>query len=359
MITNEFPPSIGGVQTHVYELSKAIVDLGHKVNVVTRRKDKSLPARETIAGINVHRIPLSNSHLLYDWQLKNYIKKLDRESKVDVLHVHGMRPLKGCSNLGIPVIFTNHTSSFLKRAAQNQKVLKKMAAQLKAVDWVLAPSQELVDATKKTGYEGPIKFISNGVDTQKFSPGHSDLRDRLGIPKDAFVAVLARRLYQKNGVLFLAQAIANLGHPSLHLVVAGDGSDRMEFESIISRAGLDDNVHMLGGVANSKMPDIYRACDVAVLPSLMEATSIAGLEAMACGLPLIGTNVGGIPVILEDRKNGLLVEPKSPEQLANALDEMIKNAAESKVMGDHSRKRAVEEFSWHSIAIETIKVYNS
>ena len=357
MLTNEFPPSIGGVQTHVYELSKALVSLGHELHVVTRWREKSTPRMEIRDGIYVHRITLAKSHWLYDWQLKQYIKKLNRQGKLDILHVHGMRPLKACAGLNIPVVFTNHTSSFLKRVKQDQKLLDKMAVQLDVAKLVLAPSEELADATRQCGYSGPVKFIANGVDTEKFSPGPSNLRGQLGIPQDAFVVAVARRLYEKNGVLYLADAVAQLNHPRLHLVVAGAGTDRETFENTVQTGGIEDRVHMLGGVANTEMPELYRGCNVSVLPSLMEATSIAGLEAMACGLPLIGTNVGGIPAILRHQDNGLLVEPRSPEQLANALNTLILDPSTCAQMGLRSRERATKEFSWETIATQTMTHY--
>ncbi|MBB5322241.1 glycosyltransferase family 4 protein [Marinobacter oulmenensis] len=359
MITNEYPPSIGGVQTHVHELSKALVALGHEVHVVTRWKDKTTLQTEMQDGIHIHRIALSKSHWIYDWQLSRYLNRLDQKIQLDVLHVHGMRPLKACSRLETPLIFTNHTSSFLKRAKQDKIHLDKMAAQLEPANLVLAPSEELAEATRKCGYKGPVEFIANGVDTDKFSPGPSNLRDKLKIPRDAFVVVLARRLYEKNGVLFLAEAFGKLKNPNLYLLVAGAGTEQDAFERIILDSGAKERVYMLGGVANGDMPEVYRASDVSVLPSLMEATSIAGLEAMACGLPLIGTNVGGIPAILRHHDNGLLVEPRSPEQLAEAITSLTDNPATCTQMGRRSRERTIEEFSWKAIGTQTIAHYES
>lgn len=357
MLTNEFPPSIGGVQTHVHELGRALAQLGHEVHAITRWKDKRTKREDSLDGIFVHRVHLANSHWLFDWQLRGHIQKIHRQSPVDILHVHGMRPLKACANLNIPVVFTNHTSSFLKRVDQGRKVLDKMATQLRVADLVLAPSEQLAEATRRCGYTNPVTFIPNGVDIEKFSPGESRLRTRLGIPDDAVVVTLARRLHEKNGVLYLARAIAQLDHPGLHLVVAGDGSERQAFEQIIRDAGKQEQLHMLGGVANSDMPDLYRASDLSVLPSLMEATSIAGLEAMACGLPLVGTRVGGIPAILHHDDNGLLVEPRCPNQLAQAIQALVAEPSLRARMGARSRQRAIEEFSWQAIAGSTLHAY--
>ena len=356
MVSNEFPPSIGGVQTHVYELSRAMVRLGHHVTVVTRLSDLSLPKEEFMDGVKVIRKKLSNNHFLYDFKLHRLLKKLIQKEGYQALHIHGMRPLKACKGLGVPVVFTNHTSSFLKRAKKGAKVLEKMRKQLVIADHILAPSDELVEATLKTGYEGPTSFISNGVDIGRFFPRENQIRVGLGIPEDAFVVVLARRLVEKNGVLYFAKAIAMTKREDLHVIVAGDGADRSAFEKIVEYAGCQDRVHFLGGVDNNKMPEVFSAGDVSVLPSLMEATSIAGLEAMACEIPLIGTNVGGIPVIIEDYQSGILVEPKSPEELSNAMIKLCDDRALAKEMGAYSLDKVKKEFSWDVIAQKTLEI---
>jgi glycosyltransferase involved in cell wall biosynthesis len=168
MVTNEFPPRIGGIQTHVYELSKALVKLGHQVCVLTRLRDTSLPQAETREGINIFRCKLLDSHLVYNWQLRRKLRGLISTYNIEIVHVHGMRPLVASKNLGVPVIFTNHTSSFIKRSQQGKNIQQKMLKQLEAASIVLAPSQILVEQTRATGYMGPIKFISNGVDIEKF-----------------------------------------------------------------------------------------------------------------------------------------------------------------------------------------------
>ena len=162
MVTNEFPPRIGGIQTHVYELSKALVKLGHQVCVLTRLRDTSLPRAETQEGINIFRCRLFDSHLVYNWQLRRKLRNMISTFTIEVIHVHGMRPLMASKNLDVPVIFTNHTSSFIKRSQQGEKIQRKMLKQLEAASTILAPSQILVEQSRKTGYTGPIKFISNG-----------------------------------------------------------------------------------------------------------------------------------------------------------------------------------------------------
>jgi glycosyltransferase involved in cell wall biosynthesis len=203
-----------------------------------------------------------------------------------------------------------------------------------------------------------VQFIPNGVDAQRFSPGSSDQRSRWGVADDETVILLARRLVAKNGVGVFAQAVTLLKSAGYRVIVAGDGPERKRIERILSNAGVRERCVLLGAVPNSLMPDIFRAADLSVLPSFLEATSITGLESMATGLPLVGTRVGGIPTLIADRETGLLVSPGNASELAAAMDTLVADSSLRKTMGQAARARAVEQFSWTSIARRTAAVYS-
>ena len=350
MVSNEFPPGVGGVQTHVFELSRALVQLGHRVRVLCRHRDKTVPARETVDGIDVERLSLPDNHLLYDWLLGRRMRQLCCKQGFDLIHVHGMRPLKASARQAVPTLFTNHTSSFVRRADGSAKTRRKMCAQLQHVSTVLTPSDILAQKTRQIGYTGPIAFIPNGVDNQLFSLGTSSLRGRLQIPDDALVIAIACRLEPVKGVRYLAQAVADIDEPRLHLVIAGEGSERAAIEQILLRKIDSGNAHMLGNVDNREMPEVYRAANLSALPSLMEATSIAGLEAMACGLPLIGSEVGGIPYIIEQESTGLLVPPESVVDLREAIERLLAHPQQCHAMGARAREKVAREFTWRHVA---------
>ncbi|MFV8781255.1 glycosyltransferase family 4 protein [Microbulbifer sp. SA54] len=357
MVSNEFPPSVGGVQTHVFELSRALVQLGHRVRVLCRRRDNSTPASEQLQGIEVERLSLPDNHLIYDWRLGRRLRQLIEQEGFELTHVHGMRPLRACARQKVPTLFTNHTSSFVRRAEHSQRTRDKMSRLLKPVASVLTPSEILAEKTRAVGYAGPITFIPNGVDNALFSPGPSDFRKQQGIPEDAFVIAIACRLVPVKGVRYLAQAVAEIADPRLHLVIAGDGNERAEIEQTLQHKIQNGLVHMLGAVDNAQMPDIYRAANASVLPSLMEATSIAGLEAMACGLPLIGSDVGGIPYIIRHESTGLLVDAESPQQLQNAIERLLKRPDDCEAMGQRALERVAAEFTWQHVAEQVLQHY--
>lgn len=357
MVSNEFPPSVGGVQTHVFELSRALVGLGHRVRVVCRHRDKSTAAFERLHGIEVERLSLPDNHLVYDWLLGRRLRHLVKREGFELTHVHGMRPLRACSRQKVPTLFTNHTSSFVRRAEQGVRTRAKMHKLLAPVATVLTPSEILAEKTRYVGYAGPVAFIPNGVDNVQFSPGSSDLRLQLSIPADAFVIAIACRLAPVKGVRHLAQAVAEIDDPRLHLVIAGDGNERADIEQLLQHKLKSGHAHMLGAVDNREMPRIYRAANASALPSLMEATSIAGLEAMACALPLIGSDVGGIPYIVQHESTGLLVEPESPKQLKTAIERLLKQPEHCKMMGQQAMARVAAEFTWQHVAEKVLLHY--
>lgn len=353
MLTSVFPPHVGGVESHVYELTKALIAAGHEVEVVAG----SLEEADKPFGFPVHRPHFFRAQALYDWQLARWLKKLHQAKRFDVAHVHGLKPAVAVRNLGIPTIFTNHTSGFLKRLNKSAFSRARSLKRIVHFNEIIAPSEELCDATRALGYLGPVTYIPNAVDIEKFKPGASPLRAKWGIADDKPVIVMARRLHEKNGVRYFAEAVAKLKNEDVHIVVAGDGDERGNVERIIREAGMSERVTMLGSVNNNDMPDIYRACDISVLPSLMEATSITGLESMASGLVLVGTHVGGIPALIEEGKTGFLVPPRDPEAMAEKLIPLIRDKARCKQMGEAAREKAKAEFSWPVIAGQTADVY--
>jgi glycosyltransferase involved in cell wall biosynthesis len=275
------------------------------------------------------------------------------------MHVHGMRPLGATRGLTVPTIFTNHSSGFLARLNASQHRKDRTSRELRHVAQLIAPSDELVEAARTLGYAGPATMIPNGVDPERFNPDGPSRRASLGIRDDEVVILLARRLVEKNGVVWFARGAGALRGSPVRIVVAGDGVERPEMEKVLSENGMLDRVMFLGSVSNSDMPSLFRAADISVLPSLAEATSIAGLEAMASGLPLVGTRVGGIPAIIEDNATGLLVPPRDPAAMGEALVRLVSDPGLRRQMGSAARARVEREFTWTQVVRRTIDVYQA
>lgn len=356
MVTTDFPPVVGGISAHVYELSKALVGLGCQVSVIARQAEQDVPLCEVLDGINIYRMPHRYPGFLYGLEISRFAKNIIQKTVPDLVHIHGMRPLEWFDSCGLPLVYTNHTSGYLKRIKKGgfrrTYLLKRLFAK---VDLFLAPSRELLEIPF------PIRaakvFVSNGVDADKYSfdpIAREEMRRELGLSSNDIVGLATRRLVEKNGVLYLARATKYIDSQNFKLVIVGDGPEMSKIENECNQ-NCPGKVIFAGEKNHSEVISYYSAADFSILPSLMEATSISGLEAMATNLPLIGTRVGGIPELIHDNKNGYLCEPANPEDLGAKINQLLQS--DYKMMGNVSRKMVEADFSWVEIAKKTLTAY--
>lgn len=369
ILSVDFLPNVGGIAAHVYELARALRALGHDVTIVTFRDSLFAPGKEMIDGLPIVKIYLPrNTVLLYPaFALFEYfsVRRLIKTKKIDLLHSHYVFPDGFVSRLqpGVPGIATEHTSGFLDRLDRG-RMLGLYRWVYVRMDHIITPSDELAEAVGSLGIPGEkITFVSNGVDTEKFSPNvpPKDLRRQYALAPETRVVLCPRRLEPKNGVKYLVEAVPAvlLECPETRFfIVGGSYPDQLALLQEKARElGVQDQIIFAGSVPNAEMPSWYTAADVVVLPSLKEATSIAGLEAMACGRPLVGTNVGGIPHLITDGRTGLLVEPRDSDGLANALVRLLTDDTARREMGVAARKKAVDQFSWAQVACTVQNIY--
>jgi glycosyltransferase involved in cell wall biosynthesis len=266
-----------------------------------------------------------------------------------------MLPLEWYNITHIPLAYTNHTSGYLKRIKKGG--IRRMAMlkrHFNKVDLFLAPSRELLEIPFPVRAEKI--YIPNGVDGDKFcfnTQKRNRIREQLGIDKEETVAIVTRRLVEKNGVIHLARAAAYLNN-TVRFLVIGAGPEREAVEREFKKH-CGNRTIFTGNKSHAEIIDYYSAADFSILPSLMEATSISGLEAMAAGLPLIGTNVGGIPELIEDGRNGYLCNPADPRDLAKKIQHLLED--DLKQFGNNSRKRVETSFDWSRIAQKTRNAY--
>ena len=356
MVSIDFPPKVGGISAHVYELSKALIRAGHKVYVFTRKKEKDEKDSFIIEGIQVFKFRLKFVGLTYGIQINNFVKRHIKQINPDIIHIHGLRPLEWYNIKEIPLVYTNHTSGYLKRIKKGGfRRLFLLKRLFKKIDLFLAPSMELLEVPFKI--KALKKMITNGVDSSKYEFSIKDrtrLRKELNIEDSDKLGILTRRLVEKNGVIFLAKATAFIKDKNVKFLIIGDGEERENIEKELNK-NFKNRFIMLGSKSHNDIIPYYSAADFSVLPSLLEATSISGLEAMSSSLPMVGTRTGGIPDIIQDGYNGYLCEKANEQDLAQKIDNLL--AKDYKKMGDNSKKLVKERFDWSKIANETVKAY--
>ncbi len=191
--------------------------------------------------------------------------------------------------------------------------------------------------------KGAVSVIYNSVDLSDFSPlAKIASRYKLGIPSDAIVLVSVGRLEKQKGYPYLIKALPLLPHNANRvLYILGEGKERKELQMQIN--SIPSKVHMLGSVPNVR--EYIAVADIFVMPSLWEGFSLALLEAAAMGLPIIATDVGGNGELIENGKSGILVAPKDPRALADAIALVSGHKEKSKKMGKAARQKAVASFS--------------
>jgi glycosyltransferase involved in cell wall biosynthesis len=367
MITPGYPPAIGGIETHVYQLSKQIQNEDLELHVLwlngSDHEPVQSPTDPDVTNGNIQRtedappITVQNYH---------HIKRAIDEVDPDLVHAHSLWYSYAMAPLllrpsALKFVVTNHSSSFLRNYYSDSALTNlKLRFAGRWPDICIAPSRELQQTTGDIA-SAPVTWIPNGVNVDEFSPDAettSVSHDIEQLTEDSFVVLTTRRFEPKNGMRHLVKSIPHTAE-DIYFVMIGDGSNHAELKQWVEEQGLSHRVSMPGSVPHDEIAAYYQLADVSVLPSLKEAISISGLESMASGTPLIGTRVGGIPELIDHGENGLLVQPRSPEEIAEAINRLHDNPREVKEMGTKARAKVVDSFSWDAVAERTIEVYKS
>jgi glycosyltransferase involved in cell wall biosynthesis len=368
MLSNSFPPEIGGIQEHVVNLAQSLAGQGHQVRIVTVRRNKTERVHDTFAGLKVTRVPqLSLPKTLtaqYLAAATAVLIALRVRGQADVVHYHTYWPDAFTAfvvNKFVPTIYTAHESRFLIMSEQGDS-RRKLQLALKPFQGIIAPSTELLNVARQLGVSNERSvFIPNAVDANKFSPAvaRGSLRSLCNLSPDHILILCPRRLVPKNGVEFLIAGLHSVRQrfDKATLVIVGDGPERSKLEARVSELGLQSSVVFLGNQNNDELPGFYADANIVAIPSLKEATSIAGLEAMASARAVVATNVGGLPEIIEDGVSGLLVPPGDPEALSQAITRLIETPELRDRLGQAARACVESKFTWKQVANETTRAY--
>jgi L-malate glycosyltransferase len=231
-------------------------------------------------------------------------------------------------------------------------------------DWVLTNAEAVKQRLVSEGYAAPnITVIRNGVDLKRFAqPAAGVLRRELSLPSDAPVVAMVSRLHRARGVDFkgveyFLQAAQRVSaeRPGVRFVVFGDGPSRPQYEGDAARLGLGNRLVFAG--FRFDVPEALKEVTISVLPSLSEGLSNAILESMAAGVPVVATDVGGNPELVEDGVNGLLVPPRDSGELFRAMSLLLDRPDLARRFGEAGRRRAIAQFSLGRMVQDTERLY--
>ncbi|MGQ9514206.1 MAG: glycosyltransferase family 4 protein [Thermoproteota archaeon] len=201
-----------------------------------------------------------------------------------------------------------------------------------------------------------IHIIQSGVDVERFSPR---AKPSWRPSCCQYMLLSARRLVRKNGLEYLIMAMPIVRKRwKAHLVIAGGGPELERLRKLSVDLGVGEHVSFLGLLRNEEIPGLLSACDIAVVPSLIEAPGLFLLEAMATAKAVVASRVGSIPEVL-DGKNGILVRAREPEEIAKAIDYLLSNPVEMRKMGQRARETVERKFTVEALTDRILSIYRS
>jgi glycosyltransferase involved in cell wall biosynthesis len=367
----------GGQNVHVACLASALADLGHTVTVYTRRDAPDMPRRvEMCDGVDVVHLPCGPPEPLPKDALLGHIGELSHalgrelhRARPDVVHAHfwmsGIATVGACRSLGVPTAVTFHALGSVKRRHQGPKDtspaarLRLEAAVARAVDLVLATSnEEVFELVRMGARRRRIALVPCGVDTRRFAAdGPAEAR------RARHRIVVVSRLVERKGIGNVIAALARI--PDTELVVAGGGDaaslrddpEARRLDGLARAFGVRDRVEFRGRVDRADVPALLRSADLVVCAPWYEPFGLVALEAMACGVPVVTTAVGGLVDTVIHGVTGVHVPPRDVDALATAVCALLADPARRDALGRAGEERARARYDWHAIARETARSY--
>jgi glycosyltransferase involved in cell wall biosynthesis len=380
--TDSYLPTRDGVATVTSGLAREIARLGHRVRIYTTQPHAGLPTERTeIDGLPVTRVrsvpvPLYGQ---YRWPVFPFglLREFHGGRNADVIHLHTPGPIGSMGFLASrryrrPLVGTFHTNIREMRASVPQKFLVPSFFRVAwwynlgtyyRCDVTTAPSEsaadELTNASRKP-FRHPVEVIPNGIDVARFRPGLRvpDWRERCGLPAAPLVTYVGRLTVDKGVHRFLDAFAEASQRVDLVAIVGGEGPEEEAVRARIARdSRLAGRVRYVGPVAEQEKPALLAESDLFVLPSTSDTSSVALLEAMACGAMVLAPAVGGASEIVDDGRTGRRVPMLEPGALGRAIVESVQRNSERRAIGLAAAESVRKTASLETMARRFISLY--
>jgi glycosyltransferase involved in cell wall biosynthesis len=355
IIVSHFPPkwSSGGTEIASYFMAEHLARRGHEVHVITSF-DEGLPQESCEKGFYIHRVRMINIRLfgvLFFWRaIVETIRKIDP----DLVHTQSL-----CS--GIPALISKKILKIPYAVwAQGSDVyhpdwFTQLTSNMivKNADSAIALTEDMKRVMQDL-YDRDIAVVPNGFNIADY-PDEPSFEDTATHGKSI---LFVGRLKSVKGVQYLITSMKKIHEemPDARLILVGDGEERERLAALSIQLGIQQYVQFIGIVPHEKVKTFMQQADVFVLPSLSEGLPIVILEAMACGLPIVASRVGGIPDILTNDTNGYLVEAKDTNDMANKIILLLSDDALRKKISDNNRL-LVKKYAWENVIFKLEKIY--
>lgn len=390
-----YPEAKDGLTQHAYQLAESLISKGAELFVITRKMERESRRFELVGNVPVTRIPPVGRLKGKGWKAVGPLLQLLTimplllirfRNRYDVIMVSGIRILsipavlmsiafgkisiikiESPSELHQEISTESLKKMNLSKSSPMLKLLQAVRNPLvRRADYFVAISSEIKQQLIDIGVDtNKIFCISNGIDITKFSPPseetRSNLRRKLSLPPDAIIVVYTGRLVRSKGILVLVEIWNKLlrNNSNIHLLLVGSGKGSFdncedELHRYIKEHKLEEHISITGSVDN--VNEYLMASNIFVLPSEYEGFSLALLEGLACALPAVATRVGGATDLIQDCRNGILIDPNDKQGLETAIGWMLEKRSEWEAIGKSARERA-ERYSIDVVANKYIDLF--
>ncbi len=378
MLSWEFPPRIvGGIASHCLGLSRSLVSQGCEVHVVTL-DFPGAPAEENVDGVKVHRVSVETGHpnflvwtLLFNHFLEKRVADVNAFSRFEIIHSHDWLTvhagIAAKHFLAKPLVATFHSTE----RGRTQGLSDPDAFTISGLEWwgiyeakrLIAVSHSMADQVCGE-YRVPrdkVRVIPNGVDPAQYEI-HVDkarVRGRFGLSEHDRLVLFVGRLVPAKGVEYLISAVPAISrrYPNARFILVGDGWQRKQLEDRARSTGESWRIIFAGFIPTRDVIELLHAADVLAVPSVYEPFGIVAVEGMACGVPVVASNVDGLSEVVQHMKTGLHIYPRSPESIEWAVDQVFSNQNLAREMAYNAKQSVLAKYNWDSVAKETLWVY--
>lgn len=326
----------GGAEQLMPSILKNLNKAGYNIRVCALQVKSGNPIAAELERLDLPVDQLQIPNLRHPYNLFRILRYLQMH-RPQILHtqLEFADILGGISAkiLRIPVISTLHTLDTIEEPLNTATWRLKLRWFIlkKITDLIISVSEKTREHHIQTAKFNPEKIITiyNGVELEKFrktlNRQNANIRQELNIPTDSKIILTVAVLREPKGIQFMLNSLPEIRkrHPNTHYLIVGEGTHKAHLLNIVKSLGLEKNVTFAGH--RNDIPALMHASQLFVLPTLIDALPTVLIEAMAAELPIVASNVGGIPEIIEDRVNGLLVPAGDPKKLTEACLMLLEN----------------------------------
>jgi glycosyltransferase involved in cell wall biosynthesis len=346
---------LGGTM-QVYYLMRGLRERGLPAVLVCARGGELHRLAEA-DGLELHAVDFAGD---VDLRFVFRLAAILRAERPDIIHIHSRR---GADTLGLVAAKVVGIGKVILSRRVDDPVKPGWLTQLRYVrlpDRVVTVSKGIARVLEAAGVPSAgIRQVYSAIDFRAYQSSLDvrEARQRLDLPDGVPVLVVIAQLIVRKGHRFLLQALARVRevHPDVRVLFVGEGAEEANLRAQVSRDGLDGCVRFLG--YRNDIGDILRACDVLVHPATMEGFANVAMQAMAAGIPVVSSAVGGMPESVRDGVSGLLVPPGDPPGLAAALLRLLEDPALRSRLGEQGRRIVEQEFNTDAMVEGNLRIY--